>query len=164
MRVRINEPRSTGPGRFQINVRSRPIEFNLDPAELGAGIADAIRDAIAAGIAAITERVAPATVRYREEARRALARGARWAVDRFGRHGVPAGDRLFAGLDQELEVQPDGDTYRIGIARPFNAPGASPEALLDRLRELVPAITDPFSSSSVQAAIAEAWAKLVRRL
>lgn len=167
MRIRINEPRTVRAGRFEINVRSRPLEFNLDPIAIAEGPARALRDAIAAGIRAITQSVAPATLRYRAEARRALARGAGWALERFGRSGAPDGDRLFQGsgeLAAHLEVRGSGDGFQIvAPSDRLDAPGTTAAALLERLAELVPALRDPFSNETLRAAIAEAWASVLAR-
>lgn len=167
--VTINEGFTTR-GEWATEMIGDPVRHHFDVAELGAGVARAIRDAAAQQIRAITATVTERTFKQRQYARAALARGAAWAVERYA-GGIPSSsseqlfndsERFASGLT--LDRQPDGSWTtsaphgRLDASR-FGSTGAF-ERMVIRLRELVPVLRDPFSVETVARALAEAHAKL----
>lgn len=170
MGITINRSRTISAGRVTIEVLGDPIEHNLDELELGAGVAAAIRDAITAGIRGISTAVAPATLVYREKARRAVERGAAWALDRYAGGGTPgSGSTLFNDSEElaaGVAVRATVDGYEVTVPSDRLAaelPGSAPGSVIGRLVASVQALRDPFSVSTVMAAVEASWSKLFRR-
>ncbi len=90
---------------------------------------------------------------YREKARKAFARGARWALDRYDSPpGI--GDTMFndsGALANDVEVAATGDSYQISVPGRLQAEGGGD--LTEQLAELVPALDDPFSDAGVADAV-----------
>jgi hypothetical protein len=152
----IDSSRTVNTGRFTMSVRAQPLNVELDPMVLAAGGAAALRDAIAAGIRNIAQTVAPATMVYREKARKAFARGARWALDRYDSPpGI--GDTMFndsGELANDVELAAGDDSYEISVPGRLQAEGGGD--LTEQLAELVPVLDDPFSDTGVADAADEA--------
>lgn len=152
----IDSSRTTSAGRFGMTVRAQPLTVELDPMVLAAGAAAALRDAIAAGIRNITQTVAPATMVYREKARKAFARGARWALDRYD--SAPGiGDAMFndsGELASDVELAAGDGSYQISVPGRLQAEGGGD--LTEQLADLVPVLQDPFSDAGVADAADEA--------
>ena len=112
---------------YSVEVESDTVDFELDSVKLAQPIADAMRDAIADGIRAITE------------------------TSRDGKH------KLFnrtGALVEGLRVERDGDAFVIlPPSDHFTGPNAA--ALLTKLVDLVPAIADPLSSQRVKDELAK---------
>ena len=165
-KIRLNEPRSVRAGGVSIETTGDVIELDTS-VDLVSGAATALRDAIAAGIRGISASVSPATLVYREKAKRAFERGAAWAVARYGGGREPgSSSRLFndsgelaAGIG--VTVGPDGASVTVPADRLGDLPGAPPGSTLERLRTLVPALAAPLDVPGVREAIAAAWARLV---
>jgi hypothetical protein len=154
---RIRTSSKGGSSHVTLTVRAEPIAANLDPKTLGAAFALAMRTGLQQQIAAIAVPAAPATIKRREAARRALAEGKRWAVKQYsgGKLGIrPAGfasmDRLFndsGRLVEGLKVSAIENGWIINVAsnrlNPRDFTPAAYERMLNRLVELVPGLRDP---------------------
>lgn len=150
--------------RYTVTIRSDKLRFNLDEKSLGAGPAKAILDLIKERISAISERAAPNTIKAREVAARAVAKGKAWAVKRYsgGRTGAMApnqSDRLFNDSGRFFKAMSarwvgEGTTGRwiINFAANRLSPGtldgrhdgadAAVLAVWERLKGLVPELAD----------------------
>ncbi len=152
--------RSGVKSRFTLEVQAEPIVHNLSHEALGAEVAVAIRDAIAAQIRSIAENVLPSTLLMRKYAKHAFERSSRWAVKRYagGRTGAtPPGDtaqlfndsgRLANGLSIRQNTAEDAFTINSPKNRldPSTFRGQNQfVAMTDRLRRLVPALGNPQS-------------------
>lgn len=162
MRITINEPATFQDGAARVDVIADPITHELDPSLLGAAPSRALAESITAGIAGIGATAAPATLRYREEARRGVAKGARWAMARYPDGGPNRSDKLFndsGELARGIRVQASGDSWVITAPRNRLAlPGATRGATIALLAEHVPAVADPLGDKAVQQAIADSFA------
>jgi hypothetical protein len=69
--------------RYTVEFRAEPIVHNLDPMALGKGPALAIADFLRGRIAAVTATAAPATLRARKSAAKAVAASKAWATKRY---------------------------------------------------------------------------------
>lgn len=168
-KITINEPFKTGGQRTSVTVTSEPIEHTFDEEKLGEGPARAIAKLISDQIKAITEQASAATIAAREKARRALARGEAWAVERYGARPPTGSQRLFndSGTLAELvaraasgvwEVVTSGnrlDQQKFGRADDF-------AYMLRRLRELVPALREPLEQPEVRRAIERTIGDVIR--
>lgn len=169
-KLTIDETHTTNGRHASVEVKADPLEHELDEVELGRGPAHAIRDAIAAGIKGIREKASAATIRKREQARAALARGEAWAVERYAGRQPGQSDRLFndSGALADLRVVEQGKEWVIATPpnRDTTAPrgfdGGAFAAMMRRLVELVPALRDPTGDPRVRAAIEEAARRVVR--
>jgi hypothetical protein len=168
--ITINQSRTINAGRVTVEVLGDPIEHNLDELELGAGVAAALAAAIAAGIKGISQAVSPATLVYREKARRAVERGAAWALERYAGGGTPgSGSTLFNDSEElaaGVAVRAASDGYEITVPSDrlgADLPGSAPGSVIGRLVAAVQALRDPFSVSTVRSAIEASWSKLFRR-
>lgn len=165
--------RTTSSGtksRYTITVDAEPILHEFSEEQLGKGPAEAIAEAIRTGIKNITEIAAPMTRRAREVGKRAVERGAPWAVRRFsgGRTGTkaPSGSvrlfndsgRLADGVVAQQNTQEKNWTINVPANRLDPSTFKSREqfvAMVDRLRALVPALTNPLGVPAVREAIVE---------
>lgn len=155
--------------RASVEVEADVLEHDFDAQDLGEPVAAAIAEAIRAGIRGIGQRASAATVEYRERAKAALARGAGWAVRRYGTRTPDVTDRLFndSGALADLKAEAVGDEWRIVTPpqrtdTPRTFTGGEFEAMLARLRQLVPALRDPLSVPAVQRAIEESAGQVAR--
>lgn len=158
--------------RFVVVVKSEKLIVNMNAKALGKGPALAIVEYLRQQVLAINERAAPATLLARAVAKRALARGAPWAMKRYagGRTGelVPdQTDRLFNDSErfaQTISANAKGDSWTINVAANRLSPEtldgkagrggiAALGAVWDRLKALVPAFNNPL----------EAWETLLVR-
>lgn len=174
--------------RYTIDIKSEPVSVNLDPRQLGAPVAEAIRDALRAQIEAIEAPASISTLQRRVYAEAAVQRGARWAKRRYsgGRTGASkpnsAGTqgRLFndsGRFARGLFVRATRDGGAGGTASwTVNVPAnrldkstfseAQFGDMLRRLGELVPAIAKPGELASipeVAEAINQVTADAVRK-
>lgn len=153
--------------RYTLTVKAEPVMFNLSAVALGAGPAEAIRNAIVNGIKAIGVMASPATLLKRKYAESAFNRGAKWANKRYtgGKTGatVPAqSDRLFNdsgrlanGIFVRQNTGEKGWTINVPANRldPSTFKMDAFIRMVDRLRELVPVIRNPFQDPAVVNAI-----------
>lgn len=150
--IAINESREINRGGVSVRVVAEPLVHHFDAAELGRGPAEAIRKAIVDGIAAIGEPIADATRARRQRA----GVGGRWLFVASG--------RLLSGIAAELR----GETWTIAAppdrltSSSVSGGAAALATMLERLRDLVPAIRDP-ATREVRAAIAQTIRVLIRR-
>ena len=120
---------------FQTTITTETLDHDgLDNVKLAAPVANAIRDAIAAGIQGIT----------------AMARDGKHR--QFNRTGA-----LVAGL----HVEQDGDAFAV-LPPDDHFQGPTADVLLARLVELVPVIADPTTSPRVQKALEVSSAQVVK--
>lgn len=170
-KLTIDETHTTRGRHASVEIKADPLEHDFDEVELGRGPAQAIRDAIATGIRGIRERAKPATIRKREQARAALARGEAWAVERYRGRQPGQSDRLFndSGALADLAVRQGRDGWEVTTPshRPLLAPrdfdSGAFAAMMRRLRELVPAIEDPTGDPKVREAIEASAGRVVRK-
>ncbi len=154
--------------RYTLSVSSEPVFHRFDPTKLGEGPALAIRAAIADGIKAISTSASPGTILRRKSAERAIERGAPHAVRRYsgGRTGSTTpgrSDKLFNDslrLVEGLFVRqnPAENNWTINVPANRLDPSTFKErsdfiAMVDRLRDLVPALRNPLSLPAVKRAI-----------
>lgn len=148
--------------RYTIDVRSEKLVFNVEPKALGKPVAEAIIAVLRERIEGISERAAPNTIRARETAARALAKGKAWATKRYagGRTGemMPGqSDRLFndsGRFAKTIKATANEDSWVINAAANRLSPDSldgrgarggevALQGIWDRLRSLVPEIGDP---------------------
>lgn len=145
-----------GRDRYTIEVESEPLLHQFDDLAVGQGVADAMADAIRAGIKAIRVPAAAATLEYRRRAAAAFERGAKWATKRYagGRTGATpprsAGQvTLFndSGRFADTVVARSNryeNAFTVNVAAnrldPRDFDDISFRRMLSRLRELVPAL------------------------
>lgn len=171
---------SRGKQRTTIEIRAEVLLHDFSYENLGAGPAQAIQDAIKRGIAGITELASPATLRRRQVARRAFDRGESWAMKRYsgGRTGplAPAqsvrlfsdSGRLREGIFVRHNVQDQSFSINCTANRldPSEFSGGTFDAMLNRLRSLVPVLGDSRSllaDDTVRAAINESVRGLITK-
>lgn len=165
MAIVLNQPRSARGKYFTIETSGGTLVHDLD-ADLVTGPAQAIAAAIGAGIKAISAAAAPATLRYRESVKRALANGSAWAQKRYPR-GITSSTKLFEAsgeLESGITATVQGDTATITAPadRLGDLPGAAPGSTLQRLRALVPALENPFGDTGVRAALEATLSRLIQ--
>lgn len=132
-KITINEGFEARDDHTSVECRTEPIDHVFDARALGQGPAQAIRDAIAAGIRAIASKT--------QDGKRQL----------FNRTGH---------LAEAMRAEPGtGDDWN--ILRPDDR--LRDPTLLERLRELVPALRDPLQVREVRDAIANTLRSVVRR-
>jgi hypothetical protein len=150
---RIRQTKS-GPGkaRYTVSFKSEPLLIQTDPKVLGAGPAAAIRDHLKQAVAGITDSAAPATIKARLSAQKAVMTDEQWAMKRYsgGKLGTRAPartDRLFNDSGRLVESIACGatkDGYTINVAgnrfdpTTLNGGEAALLRIMERLRELVP--------------------------
>jgi hypothetical protein len=148
----------SGKQRVTIVVKSEPVILNVDPKTLGQPIALAIAKHFQERIKGITAVAAPATIKARQAAAKAVSEGKAWAMKRYGggRMGLRQpnqSDRLFNDSGKMWEsitatASKDG-AWRVNVA----ASRLNPETLtggmaalgriIQRLNDLVPEIQNP---------------------
>ena len=147
--------RTRGKQRYTIEIESQPLLHHFDEHMLGAEPAQAIKEALIEAIKGITAQASAATIRRREQAARALERGARWATKRYsgGRTGTKPpnqSDRLFndsGRFAEGLHVQQNKTDRTFTVNVPVNRLnreqfGRGFDAMIQKLRDLVPALAD----------------------
>lgn len=154
--------------RFTFSIAAEPIVHNFAEMDLGAPVSLAIKNAIAAGIKAISQQASAGTMRFRREAVKSLAKGAKWATQRYsgGNTGTTQPNsssslfndsgRLANGLTLRQSKTEKAWVVYSPSNRMTGAGFADPSkfvAMVDRLRDLVPAIRNPFSDTNVAAAL-----------
>ena len=158
-----------GVTRYSISVDAEPLLLSLSREKIGKPVADAIRDAIQAGIRAISAQAKPETIKRRERAKVAMANGKAWALKRYagGRTGAStpgqANDlyndsgRFAAGL--VVQQNTTEGTFAINVpANRLDPSTFTPlrfTEMVRRLGELVPALRNPFDVPAVQESIRE---------
>lgn len=176
--------RRRGAGRSKqrttIEIQSEGLLHDFDENMLGAKPAEAIRDAITNGIKAITEIAAPATLAKRQAAAKAFSAGKAWALRQYsgGRTGpTPPNQtprafndsgRLAGGIF--VRQNPTDKTYTVNVtANRFDPADFGPgrfQAMLDKLRSLVPVIGDGqrlLADDKVRTAINESIRDLITK-
>ncbi len=170
-KLTIDETHTTRGKHASVEVQADALEHDFDEVELGRAPAHAIADAIATGIRGIRERANPATIRKREQARAALARGEAWAVERYAGRQPGQSDKLFndSGALADLRVVEQRGEWAVttppnrDLVAPRGFDGGEFAAMLRRLRELVPAIEDPTGDPKVRAAIEASAGRVARK-
>lgn len=177
--------RTTSAGtksRYTISIKADAIPHIFDAKQLGRGPAEAIANAIKAGIKNVGQFAAAATQKKREQAARALAAGASWAVARYsgGRTGQKAPNqtkRLFNDserLAEGIHVQAVGDeswTVNVPANRfdpsTFNGGAAAMAGMVARLQALVPELrgADELAKNDmVKKAVADSIYEIIQRI
>jgi hypothetical protein len=156
-----------GVTRYSISVDAEPLLLSLSREKIGKPVADAIRDAIRAGIRAIGTPAKPATVKRRTRAVAAITNGKAWALKRYagGRTGASAPGKS-ANLYNDSGRFADGlvvqqntteGTFTINVtANRLDPSTFTPlrfTEMVRRLGELVPALRNPFDVPAVQESI-----------
>lgn len=148
----------TGKQRVTVVVKSEPVIFQTDPKQLGQPVALAIARHFQERIKGITAVAAPATIKAREAAAKAVSEGKQWALKRYagGRTGLKQpnqSNRLFNDSGRFAEsitatASRDG-AWRVNVAanrlNPDTLTGgmAALQRIIQRLGELVPEIANP---------------------
>lgn len=167
-KITLNKSFEIRAANASVTVTSEPIEHVFDPASLGKGPATTIAELIAEQLAGITELAKDSTIRKREIARRALARGPAWAVERYRTRSPSGSRRLFvdSGRLGELALKLVGDAWHV-LAPSDRLDGETfkgdeLERMIERLRALVPALRAPLEQPEVRAAIAATIPEIIR--
>lgn len=156
-----------GVTRYSISVDAEPLLLSLSREKIGKPVADAIRDAIRAGIRAISAPAATATNERRTRARKAMAEGKAWALKRYagGRSGSSSpgqstnlyndSGRFAAGLVVQQNTTEGTFTINVPANRldPSTFTPLRFTEMVRRLGELVPALRNPFEVPAVQESI-----------
>jgi hypothetical protein len=172
----------SGKQRFHIKVVAEPLVFSLDEKKIVQPLAEAFAHHIREKIRSITAQAAPATIKAREVARRALLKGEAWAVKRYG--GGKMGTRmpaqsnnLFNDSGRMIEsivaqAAKDG-TFRVNVAanrlnpETLNGGEAALQRIWARLVQLVPEIQDvgrAMQSDAMMRARAKAVQGMITKL
>ena len=176
--------RTTSKGtksRVTIEFRSEPLVANLDPVAIGKPVAEAMSAAIRQGIRDIGELAKPSTIRRRESAGRALARGESWATRRYagGRTGSKPpnqtsrlfndsgrlADGIFTRANAEGEYTINVPANRFDPLT-FTGGMAAVTVMIQRLRSLVPVLQSAeklFQVPAVAKAAREAIGNVLQR-
>jgi hypothetical protein len=156
-----------GTTRYSISVDAEPLLLSLSREKIGKPVADAIKEAIQAGIRSITAQAKPATLERRERAKTALAAGKAWALKRYtgGRTAAATpgqttnlfhdAGRFIAGLVVQQNTTEGTFTINLPANRldPSTFTPLRFTEMVRRLGELVPALRDPFMIPAVQESI-----------
>lgn len=173
-RLRRREIKS-GAARYSVEVTSSPVIFNLDQKSIGRAVAAAMATTLQAKLRSIAATASANTIRARETAARAFARGEAWARKRYagGRIGATppnASDRAFndsGRMANGIAVGATSDgSFRINVpANRLDESTTSGELgvrrIWNRLVQLVPEIKDPvklFTDPGVQKALRDGLA------
>jgi len=143
-RVVLNEPFQVPGELASVTVQSERIEHTFDEQALGEGPAEAIRDAIARQIRAVTAAASPATVAKRQS-------GSTRLLNDTGR------------LVRELAATPAADGSWNIVAPPGLRDPSTYGATLEKLRELVLAARDPTTAPEVRAAVEKTVPQMIRK-
>lgn len=158
---------STGTkSRYTITVTAEPIIHNFSEEKLGEGPAEAIKAAIVKQIKGITEVANLSTIKRRQSAARSIQAGktdARYSGGRIGAMPPSGSVRLFndsGRLADGIFVRqnPQEKNWTINVPANRLDPStfksfASFTSMVNRLRELVPALVNPFGDRDVIKAI-----------
>ncbi len=114
----------SGKARYTVTIKSEPLLFNTSPRDLGVGPAIAIKDHLKQRVKDISATAAPATMKARLSAQKAVMSGESWAMRRYsgGRIGTRAparSDKLFndsGRLIESIAVAATGKGYVINVA------------------------------------------------
>ena len=141
--------------RTTIEIESEPLVHVFDDTALGAGPAQAIKEALERGIKAINQTARPSTLAFRRRARKALTAGASWAKNRYkplrgdATNRLPGhSDRLFNDsntLAEGLFVRQNTAEKNFTVNVPSSRFTSHTEHLAERLVQLVPALSSPRS-------------------
>lgn len=156
-----------GVTRYSISVDAEPLLLSLSREKIGKPVADAIRDAIQAGIRAISAPAGTATNERRTRARKAMVEGKAWALKRYagGRSGSSSpgqstnlyndSGRFAAGLVVQQNTTEGTFTINVPANRldPSTFTPLRFTEMVRRLGELVPALRNPFEVPAVQESI-----------
>ena len=154
---RIRHSSKGGSSHVTMTIRSEPIAAHLDPKSLGRAFALAMRIGLQNQIGSITATAAPATIKRREAAKEALAKGKRWALRNYsgGKMGLRApgsasSDRLFndsGRLAEGLTISAIEGGWIINFPsnrmNPRDFAMTHYDRMINRFRELVPGLRDP---------------------
>lgn len=141
-----------GKARYTVTYRCEPLLFETDPKALGAPVAVAIQDHLKQAVAGISATAAPATMKARLGAQKAVMQGKPGAMKRYsgGKLGTRAparSDKLFNDSGRLIESIAVGATkngFTINVAgnrfdpTTLNGGEAALLRIMERLRELVP--------------------------
>lgn len=144
--------RASGKSRYTVEIKSEPLLTETDPRVLGRGPAEAMAKHLRDRVEGISTQAAPATIKARQVAARAVAKGEQWATKRYsgGRLGLMQphqSDRLFndsGRLVRSIVVGAKEDSWIINVAAnrlhpdTLNGGEAALLRIFQRLRELVP--------------------------
>lgn len=170
--------RASGRQYTTIDVQSEPLVHNLDPKQLGQGVADVIAEHLRQRIQGITARASEATIAARRAAAKAFAAGTLAATQRYGggRLGSmpPAqSDRLFndsGRLAKSIVARAtSAGEWVVNVAanRLDEASfGQGFAAMLDRLKQHVPEIADPrllMDSLPIRRAIQHGMSQMIQK-
>lgn len=147
----------TGRDRYTVTVAGDSLLINTDPKSLGKPVAEAIAEHLRMRITSITASVAPATIKAREAAKKALDAGKAWATRRYsgGRIGTmqPGQGNTFGNdsgrLAKSVAVGATKDGYVVNVASnrfdasTFNGGETGLQAFFTRLAQYVPELADP---------------------
>jgi hypothetical protein len=169
--------------RYTVEFRAEPIVHNLDPVALGKGPAIAIADFLRTRIAAIGAEAAPATIRARQAAAKAVAAGKAWATKRYagGRIGAMApaqSTALFNDSGRLVRSIVAGATrsgsYVVNVAANRLDPNtldnggtAALRRIVDKLRQYVPELGDPallMDAIPIRRAVQDATKAMLQKL
>lgn len=174
MRERITTNKNgTTRSRVTIEISGESVGIGLDPRAYGKPVAEAIAELYRERIMSITSMAAPATLKAREVAKRALAKGKSWAVKRYGGGRIGTlepdqSDRLFndsGRMAKSIVVGArEGDpNFTINVAAnrldQNTAGAAGVQKIWTRLVQLVPELADVsllLSSIPVRKAVGQA--------
>ena len=146
-----------GKTRYTVRIESEPILVQTDPRALTKQVADATAQIYKDRIEAISERAAPATIKARLSAQKAVMQGEQWAMKRYsggwtGTRAPARSDRLFNDSGRLVESIRVGAT-RMGWVVNVSANRLDPSTLnggeaallqiVERLRQFVPEWGDP---------------------
>lgn len=152
----INQPlrkheSKSGKVRYSISMKSEALVIGLDAATLGDQVSKAMAAELRARVEGITAEAAPATIKARESAARAVAKGEPWAVKRYsgGKIGaMPPNQSRRAFNDsgrfaKSIVAQAAPGKWRINVASNRLDPSTgSVDRIWARLTQLVPAFVD----------------------
>lgn len=168
--ITINESFEAKGAHSSVTVKAEPIEHTFDEDALGKGPAQAIAQAIRDGIKAITQQASAATIVKRREAAKALARGAAWAVERYRGRPPTGSTALFndSGRLADIVVSLVSGEWMIATQpdrlnpQKLDEGATGVQRMIERLRELVPALRDPLADGRVRRAIEDAARSIIR--
>ena len=151
----VGKTTKSGKQRFRIEISAEPIVINLNPKELGLAMAASIAQVLRERVSTIAAPAAPATIKARASAAKALAAGKRWAMKRYagGRIGALApnqSNRLFNDsmrFAKSLVVGPNKEAWTVNVAAnrldPETAGVAGVQQIFAKLVSLVPEFGNP---------------------
>lgn len=178
----------TGKTRFTLKVTAEPLVHRFSAKDLGKDVAIAIADLYRERILSITAIAAPATIRARQVAARAVAAGKAWALKRYGggrmgtmppneRDALLDGGRLFndsGRMAKSITANASGDdAWRVNVAAnrldEQTADNGGMSAVMQiyaRLLEFIPELAEPaklLDVIGVQRALKNAQRRLIAK-